>query len=435
MKKLCAKMCEIVCDINHIDEERIKQAIASQDCIDKWLYILHDKDIQDDGSPKTPHYHIYLHFTGSREFEFIAKWFGLPIQFVSKIKSKRFADAIEYAIHANAPDKHQYDPSEMHSNFDAVKMIESNQQRKAKKQSLASIVAAIDANEINPFNITDKVSMEFYMENRTKINHCFEYRAMRLQKEMNREMQVVYVYGPSGSGKTTYAKKIAQKQGYSVFISSGSNDPFDGYKGQDCVILDDIRGSAFPLSDLLKILDNNTSSSVKARYRNINLECKLLIITTTKTQKEFYNQVFDSEGEEYKQFQRRCGIYAEIGVDTIKVYYYDRNASKYVLGNEFPNEITMEHAFTSTDKADVICMINDLFDMSTFDTVNSSTTITDADAKRLQEFNDWIAEQENVVRAPEYKPISNFKLEEFEEIFSDDDEFEEFDPKDDGWPF
>lgn len=363
-KKMTATMCEIVCDVEHINEEAIRKAIASQDCIDKWLYILHDKDEKADGTPKNPHYHIYLHFTNPRRFENIANWFGVSENFVCKIKG-RFPDAISYAIHKNAPEKHQYDPAEIHANFDAVKMIQRNEEKKEKKQSLESIISAIDANEITPFNITEKVSMAFYAENRAKINHCFEYRAMRLQKEMNREMQVLYIHGASGTGKTTYAKKIAQKQNYSVFISSGSNDPFDGYKGQQCVILDDVRGSIFPLSDLLKILDNNTSSSVKARYRNISLECKLLIITTTKTQKEFYSQVFDSEGEEYKQFQRRCGIYAQVGTDTIKVSYYDKDKSDYVLANEFPNDCTTEHAFTATDKADAICRINDLFDMTT----------------------------------------------------------------------
>lgn len=152
-------------------------------------------------------------------------------------------------------------------------------------------------------------------------------------------MDVVYIYGASGTGKTTYAKMMAQEQGFEIFTSSGSNDPFDGYRGQECVILDDLRGSVFPLADLLKILDNNTASTVKARYKNISLECRLLIITTTKTPNEFYKQVFESNGEEYKQFQRRCGQVAKMTKEDMTIYHYNKNKEQYELLMTLPNPV------------------------------------------------------------------------------------------------
>ncbi|MGM8317295.1 AAA family ATPase, partial [Clostridium perfringens] len=81
-------------------------------------------------------------------------------------------------------------------------------------------------------------------------------------------MECYFVTGKSGTGKTTYAKQLAKEKGYSVYISSGSNDVLDSYQGQDCIILDDLRPSCMGLSDLLKMLDNNTSSTVKSRYKN-----------------------------------------------------------------------------------------------------------------------------------------------------------------------
>ena len=84
-------------------------------------------------------------------------------------------------------------------------------------------------------------------------------------------MNVLYLYGGSGCGKSTYAKMLAESHGYTPFISSGSNDPFDGYKGQECVILDDLRGSVFPLFlTCLKYLITIQIPSVKARYKNIS---------------------------------------------------------------------------------------------------------------------------------------------------------------------
>lgn len=88
-------------------------------------------------------------------------------------------------------------------------------------------------------------------------------------------MEAMYFYGDSGTGKTTYAKQLCEKKNYSYFVSSGSNDVLDGYAGQDVIILDDLHPSSVGLSDLLKMLDNNTASTVKSRYYNNVLECKL----------------------------------------------------------------------------------------------------------------------------------------------------------------
>ena len=35
---------------------------------------------------------------------------------------------------------------------------------------------------------------------------------------------------------------LAEKKGYSFYLSSSDNDILDGYKGEDCLILDDLRG-------------------------------------------------------------------------------------------------------------------------------------------------------------------------------------------------
>ena len=88
--------------------------------------------------------------------------------------------------------------------------------------------------------------MADYVKYGKQIRTAFEYRLKRLERMVDRKMDVIYIYGNSGTGKTTYAKMIAQEKGYEIFTSSGTNDPFDGYKGEECVILDDLRGSVFP---------------------------------------------------------------------------------------------------------------------------------------------------------------------------------------------
>lgn len=347
---LTLRMCEIVSDLEHLTADSIKAAIGEHcNCIDKWLYILHDKDVNDDGTPKYKHYHVYLHFNAPQKVEYIAKWFGVGEPFVSRIKG-RFADAVEYAQHRNAPEKHQYSDSEVTANFDFVATIEKNEADKEKRQTIGDIIARIDSGEIKPYNITDAVSMADYVKYGKQIRTAFEYRLKRLERMVDRKMDVIYIYGNSGTGKTTYAKMIAQEKGYEIFTSSGTNDPFDGYKGEECVILDDLRGSVFPLADLLKILDNNTASSVKARYKNITLECKLLIITTTKDMKSFYKQVFESNGEEFRQFTRRCGQVARLTEKTMDVYVYDKNIHAYEHLMTVPNPVAAKLKMDAFEK-------------------------------------------------------------------------------------
>lgn len=360
---ISAKMCEIVSDTEHLTLETIQKVLGEQNSIDKYLYILHDKDKKEDGTMKNPHYHVYLHFNNSRCFDNIAKWFGLPVSFVSKIKG-RFGDALEYALHKNAPEKYQYSASDAVANFDFNKAIEQNQEYKAKRQNLNNIIADIETGAIKRYNIVDKVSMADYVRYEKQINKAFEYNRMRLEREVDRSMEVVYMFGASGTGKTTYAKMVAKKQKYEIFTSSGSNDPFDGYKGQECVILDDLRGSIFPLSDLLKILDNNTASSVKARYKNINLECKLLIITTTKTPAEFYKQVFESQGEEFKQFLRRCTQIVEVTTNTISIRTYNAEQGKHVPMGTFANPVAELLALRKFNKERSQEHINQLFNFA-----------------------------------------------------------------------
>lgn len=154
-------------------------------------------------------------------------------------------------------------------------------------------------------------------------------------------MDCMYVTGGSGTGKTTYAKQIAAENGYSVFISSGSNDILDDYKGEDCIILDDLRPSCIGLSDLLKMLDNNTSSSVKSRYRNKVLECKMIIITSVLPLEQFYKGVFESENEPIEQFKRRCKVHVTLTREYLNYKMYDDFTGDYIDVGRCENPVAM----------------------------------------------------------------------------------------------
>lgn len=336
---ISAKMCEVVSDLEHLPESKILEVLKNQYSIDKWVYILHDKDLKEDGTPKNPHWHIYLHFDNARQFKYIAKWFGIPVSFVSKIKG-RFCDAVSYAIHKNRPNKFQYSTDELkYKNVDISLELAQSEVKGIKDTRLFEILSDIDTGKIKEYNIYDKVSLQEYVKYKQSISTAFDFLRNKKKREVNRKMDVIYICGGSGCGKSTYARYIAQKREMDVFASSGGSDIFDGYLGQPCVILDDFRPDIMPFADLLKLLDNHYKSSVRSRYHNVNLECDLLIITCVWDLNEFYRRMQDSVGEEYKQLRRRVGTFIKMNDNEIKIYLYNENCKKYELIKQVSNDV------------------------------------------------------------------------------------------------
>ena len=364
MAEPSARMCEIesrIMDDNgrqFWDENVIKNAISSHDCIEQWCYILHDKCTHPDGALKAPHYHVYLKFfktSGARRFSDVAKWFGLEPQTVGYIKG-HWADAISYATHRNKPEKHQYDYSDVRSNFDVEGVTEKRMEQRSNKKRLSEIIDAIDNGVLMPYNILNVnaggLSMAEYVKYKTKIDIAFDARLLRIKRKADRRMDVIYIHGDSGAGKTTFAKYLAANRKIDCFVSGSGKDFLDGYLGEPCVILDDLRPDSFGFSELLKLLDNNTASSVKSRYHNVSLECTLLIITTTLSMYDFYKLVPNSQGEQYKQFIRRCGTLLRFTDTTVYSYFYNKLIGKYEFVQSFENPVAGMYSITAKTVAD-----------------------------------------------------------------------------------
>jgi cytidylate kinase len=329
--KMKLKICELVINKNLIKKNKIENILETKKkAIQNYAYILHDKDIYQNekeaklngkniGDLKPPHWHIYLRFNYAHDTKHISQWFNTEDNFVSKIKG-RFSDALMYMIHANRSDKHQYDEKEVNSNFDWKS--ESQQDifnRKYKMDTrLKDILSRIASGKIKEYNITKEIDVNENNIYNSSIKKAFEYRIRKL-RGIEREMECIFITGKSGSGKTTLAKKIAKENNYQTYISSGSNDVLDDYLGEECIILDDLRSNCLGLSDLLKMLDNNTSSSVKSRYKNKVLECKLIIITTVKNINTFFEDIFKDKDESIIQLKRRCKLH--INIDSKYIYY------------------------------------------------------------------------------------------------------------------
>lgn len=285
----------------------IQEVCMSYKTIKEWAYIEHDKD------DTRPHYHIYVNFGNSGvSHEEVAKWFNVPPNFVNKIKGRE-TDMLQYLIHGNESQKHkyQYDPSEVISNFSFQTEIEKSKiLGDWKNYSFAQMLKYIDT-----LPISDKA------KSFSQLERLWKLQCQLLTLDSTRDIKVIFVTGPSGTGKTYYAKKLLESLGKDYCISSSNNDPFQDYLGQKGFIFDDIRDTTFEeLSDLLKILDNNTGSSVKSRFSNKVFNGDIMILTSCIPLCYWYRKYKYNSLDTLDQLYRRFSLYVEVKEKEILVY-------------------------------------------------------------------------------------------------------------------
>ena len=351
---------EIETQIEYLSQESIEEILTTRwekKQIVCYVYCLHDKDTytkKDEeegkgkyGDPKKPHWHIYIKLKESRTFADVAKWFGIGVTFVQKIKAGTFEGGCIYATHANAPDKYQYPVTEAISSpgFDYAKIVEIKQQafKREKKMDAAyqrkmEICSMIEDGVINPFNKHQMISMEDWQNYNRAITLAFERQAELLELNNERNMRCIYIAGETMACKTSLAKMILEKYTTSHLICN-SYDPLQNYKGQKGVCIDDISFSTFGWKDFLNMADNDTSTPVKSRYKNKSLYCDLLIITTTKEPYQLVQQMDGAQDENKKQFYRRFKTYYYADYDTITEYRFnsDPEVMKYEKVRTIPN--------------------------------------------------------------------------------------------------
>ena len=354
------RSCEIVSRLYNdegevlFDMEKLSDVLkAKSHIIKEYAFIIHDKDVyteaderknpdHKEGEFKPAHIHLLLRFERKQpqNTKFICKWFEVPENFVSKINST-FEDAVLYLAHINAPDKAQYDVEEITANFDIQSVIDNVE----NKSKLQEIISRILDGEIREYNKTIEIEsmLLVYPDTARLIDNAFKVRAEYLQAtHTTRNTTCIYICGSAGVGKTTLAKKIADSKNLDYFVSSGSNDIMDGYCQQPCLILDDIRPSCLGLSDLLKLLDPYTASSIKSRYKNKYLNCELIIITSVLPIEEFYHNVFEHENEPINQLKRRCKVYINVSADLINIRFWDDLNMRYSKPTTYINDLLLQ---------------------------------------------------------------------------------------------
>ena len=331
------RQCEIVQDSDKLKVD-IQEICMKYTTIKQWAYIEHDKD------DTRPHYHIYLYFGTGVDIALIAKWFELGYvdkdgkeqtgeNFINKVKGRR-KYILMYLKHENESQKykHVYPRDKVIANFDfGLEIDQAKVIGDWEKYSYSQQLKYIDS-----LPVEDKPKMFRQLESLWRM-HC-----QLLASTTDRHIDVMFIYGKGGVGKTYYAKKYLSGLGYDYCVSSSSNDAFQDYMGQKGMILDDLRDTSFELADLLKILDNHTSSSVKSRFSNKVFNGDIIIITSSVPITYWYSkEKLLGLFEDLNQLYRRITCYVEVTKNEIKIYDegLDERGKPKGMAHLFKNEL------------------------------------------------------------------------------------------------
>ena len=146
---------------------------------------------------------------------------------------------LQYLTHSNESQKYkyQYSPAEVVANFDFEAEIKKSKiLGNFKEYSYAQQLEYVDS-----LPVGDKTTAF------NKLKKLWELRCEVLMLNPERDIEVLFLWGKSGDGKTYHAKEFARSRGMDVYVSSSSNDPLQDYRGQKCIILDDVRDTTFEI--------------------------------------------------------------------------------------------------------------------------------------------------------------------------------------------
>lgn len=337
---------EIVNNINdNFDVHKFEALIRSNKKILKYAFIIHDQDYTDETKTqkKNTHYHLMCACDNTYRASTISNWFNTNPNQVQRIKSN-FPNALLYLTHLNAPEKHQYEDTEVYSNFSWQKERKKAKSKIINQRQKAELIRAILDGQVKQYNIyeyftTNEIDNSNIIYWDRDIKTAFKHRAEFVTLNPNRNLQTWFIQGKSGVGKTVLAKILAEKKGYKPFVTGSGNDALDGYGGQECIILDECRDDTFKTyDDLLKMTDKHTASRFRSRFQNkVLTEVKLIIITSTQTYEEIFCNPY--RHEEDKQIKRRISTLLKVDKEGVIVKQFNEETNTFEILTCFANPL------------------------------------------------------------------------------------------------
>lgn len=367
-KEIKARLFNIMQYVKHketgeelLNEETIKNALSKAK-LERWAYILHDKDTNEDGTLKEPHWHIVLEFENRVLLKSVAKWFGIEENFVEVPTGRNaFMSCAKYLVHWKTEEKYQYEWEEVKDNFNLKEVVEKEERERLEYGRNLTEEERIMA-EVLYNGVTLKQCRRKYkylnLKLFEKLKKC---RAEYLSQLPPPKTRInFYIEGEGGIGKGLFSRALAlslfneYEDETEVFFEVGAeNVTFEGYDGQPVVIWNDCR--AYDLlkklggrDNVFNVFDTHpTTQKQNIKYSSTALQNVINIVNSPQPYIEFLDSLageyMDRRGdkrlaEDKKQSYRRFPV-----MIVIHENYYEMLMNKGYLDGTKEYEVYVKH--------------------------------------------------------------------------------------------
>ena len=303
--------------------------ISGRKTIKEHAFILHDQDLDEEGNLKKAHYHVFLNYgSASAKPKDVAAWFGVKENAVEKVHSNKYR-TLRYYLHLDEPDKHQYSIEDITASFD----IKEYFQKEDLKVGKSDLIKKCADGTITKQNFQEYIDPETYVKYSNAIESAWDYydKVKEIKSKNRRACEIIWLFGETEVGKTTFAVMFARERNLSYCITAGGKDPFSNYKGEDVLIIDDLRPEApFTFSELLKIFDPNYLTPVQSRYKNKIIYASYIFVTNPYSPDRFCKLLPDTPADDKPaQLYRRFSHVWQLTKEKIGIYAYDSETRVY----------------------------------------------------------------------------------------------------------
>lgn len=252
------------------DEEEVRKMKG-------YKYIVAGKEIGESG---TPHIQGYVYFENQR-----------TMKSVSKMLTRARLDVARGSASQN----------EAYCNKDTKWIEDGEQPKQGARIDLDEIGAAILKGDSTVDEIAQENPMAFHKYGRT----MERLEDIRLRSVKRTEMtKGIWIWGETGVGKSHMAYELA-KEYESMYIWKFDKGWQDGYKGEECVIIDDFRGQE-QYSTMLRLADKWEFDVSRRGKSPMPFVSKCVIVTSSMPPELVYINL--NEKDSLKQLLRRYEV-------------------------------------------------------------------------------------------------------------------------------